>query len=198
MTFFSDNKLQGVTKLTYSRSTLRLLPNQTDLIRMGAPVKLLTSLSVLTAALALSAPVSAQSANKNVIVSANLTSVCRFVTSADLGMTVDYTAFQSTDGTKTGTADIECTRSGPAPSFAFDSGTAAATASASGTVAGLSFSVATAYAETAAGAAPSAGTPLGTPRTGTVTVTATIPAGQAGSGSSAVTAATAKVLTVTF
>lgn len=153
-------------------------------------MKLLTQLSIVIAAAALAAPVFAQSANKNVVVSANLTSVCRFTTSTDLAMTVAYTAFQTTDGTQTGTAGVECTRSGATPTLAFDS--------TSGLVAGLAFSVASSYAQVSAGAAPDGTNPLGTPRTGTVTVTATIPAGQAGSGSSGVVAATAKVLTVTF
>jgi hypothetical protein len=154
-------------------------------------MKIATSLTVLAAALALSSPVFAQSATKNVVVSANLTSVCRFAATGDLTTTVAYTAFQGTDATNTGTAGVECTRSTAAPTFTFDSSV--------GIVAGLTYTVASAYAETSAGTAPdgTAGS-LGSPRTGTVTVTATIPAGQAGSGTGGIAAATAKVLTVAF
>lgn len=151
-------------------------------------MKLATSLSVLTAAVALSSPVLAQSANKNIVVGATLTSVCRFTTSADLALPVTYVAFQSTDATKTGTASIECTRDGAAPTLSFDA--------TSGTVAGLAFSLAQSYAQTSAGSAPDATNTLGLPRTGTVTVTATVPAGQA--GSSTASASQTQVLTVTF
>lgn len=147
---------------------------------------------VAAASIAIASPTFAQSATKSVTVSANLTSVCRFANSTGLGITVGYTAFQTTDASNTGTAAVECTRSATTPTLSFDSTI--------GVVAGLTYTVASSYSQTAAGADPagSSATDLGTPRTGTVTVTATIPAGQAGSGASGTTAAAAKVLTVTF
>jgi hypothetical protein len=154
-------------------------------------MKLLASLSVVAATLALSSPVFAQAATKNVVVTADLTSVCRFAATGDLTTTVAYTAFQGTAASNTGTAGVECTRRTTAPTFTFDSSV--------GVVAGLTYTLATTYAETSSGAEPdgTAGS-TGAPRTGTVTVTATIPANQAGSGAGGQTAATAKVLTVTF
>lgn len=145
------------------------------------------------ASIVIVSPTFAQSATKSVTVSANLTSVCRFVDSNALAITVAYTAFQTSDATNTGTAGVECTRSATAPTLTFDSTI--------GVVAGLTYTVASAYSQSSAGTDPAGAlaTDLGTARSGTVTVTATIPAGQAGSGASGTTAAaTAKVLTVKF
>lgn len=155
-------------------------------------MKLLASLSVAVATLILSAPVFAQSATKNVVVGATLTSVCRFAASTDMTIALGtYTAFQGTPLSNTGTAAIECTRHTTTPSFTFDATV--------GLIKGLTFTVASSYAAGSAGAAPDGVTPtdLGTPRTGTVTVTANIPAGQAGDGASGAATAT-KLLTVTF
>lgn len=155
-------------------------------------MKFLTGLSVAFATLALSSPILAQSASKNVVVSATLTSVCRFTTSTDLAIPLGtYTAFQTGELTDSASADIECTRHTTTPGFAFDTTV--------GLIKGLTFTVASSYAAGAAGAAPDGSTAgdLGTPRTGTVTVTASIPGGQAGDGLSGAASAT-KVLTVSF
>ncbi|HWI82606.1 hypothetical protein [Ramlibacter sp.] len=155
-------------------------------------MKLLTSLSIIAATVALSSPAFAQSASKNVVVSASLTSVCRFATSTDMTIALGtYTAFQGTALSNTGTAAIECTRHTTTPTFSWDATV--------GLIKGLTFTVASAYAAGSAGTAPDGvtATDLGTPRTGTVTVTANIPAGQAGDGASGAASAT-KVLTVTF
>lgn len=158
-------------------------------------MKLLTSLSIATVILALSSSVFAQSATKNVVVSAALTSVCRFVTSADLTISLGtYVAFQTGAATNTGSADIECTRHTNTPTLTFDSTV--------GLINGLTYTVAAgAFAQTGVGGAPDGVTAgdLGSPRTGTVTVTASIPGGQAGSGPGGATAGTGtKVLTVAF
>lgn len=158
-------------------------------------MKLLTPLSVFVTTLALSSPVFAQQATKNVVVSAALTSVCRFTTSVDLTISLGtYVAFQSAAATNTGSANIECTRHTNTPTLTFDTTV--------GLISGLTYTVAAgAFTETAVGAAPNGtdAAAVGTPRTGTVTVTASIPAGQAGSGAGGATAVTGtKVLTVAF
>lgn len=157
-------------------------------------MKLLTSLSIAAATLALSSPIFAQSASKNVVVSATLTSVCRFTTSTDMTIGLGtYVAFQGTAATNTGSATIECTRHTNTPSLTFDSTV--------GLINGLTYTVAAgAFSETDPGAAPNGTNPaaLGTPRTGTVTVTASIPAGQAGSGAGGTSGTGTKLLTVAF
>lgn len=155
-------------------------------------MKFLATLSLTFAALAFSSPVLAQSATKNVAVSATLTSLCRFTTSTDMTIALGtYVAFRGSDLSNTGTANIECTRGGSAPTLSFDSTV--------GLINGLTYTVAAgAFVEDQAGTAPDGtAASLGTPRTGTVTVTANIPAGQAGSGAGGAASDT-KVLTVAF
>lgn len=157
-------------------------------------MKFLATLSVAFATLAFSSPVLAQSTSKNVAVSATLTSVCRFTTSADLTIALGtYAAFQSGALSNTGSANIECTRHSNTPTLSFDSTV--------GLINGLTYTVAAgAFVEVEAGAAPNGTDPtaLGTPRTGTVTVTASIPGGQAGSGAGGAPATGTKILTVAF
>lgn len=157
-------------------------------------MKFLTALFVAASTLLASSPILAQSASKNVVVSATLTSVCRFTTSTDMTIALGtYTAFQGTALSNTGTANIECTRHTNTPTLSFD-GTV-------GLINGLTFTVAAgAFTQVGLGAAPDGVTAgdLGSPRTGTVTVTASIPAGQAGSGAGGTSATGTKVLTVAF
>lgn len=136
----------------------------------------------------------AQSANKTVNVTATLTSLCRFTT-AGAGaatLTANYTAFTATAVAPSTTAAVECTRGTvTAPTFTWTGGTI-------GVVGGLVFQLSTVYTAGTAGTAPGGTliTDVGTPRTGSVAITATFPAGQAGT-SGAVTPV-AKTLTVTF
>lgn len=157
-------------------------------------MKLLTTLWIAVATFAVASPALAQSATKNVVVGATLTSVCRFTTSTDMTIALGtYTAFQTTALSSTGAADIECTRHSNTPTLTFDTTV--------GVINGLTYTVSAGeFVETGAGTAPDGVTAgsLGTPRTGTVTVTASIPAGQAGSGASGVAATGTKVLTVAF
>lgn len=157
-------------------------------------MKLLTTLWITVATLAVTSPVLAQSTTKNVLVGATLTSVCRFTTSTDLTIALGtYTAFRATDLSSTGTADIECTRHSNTPTLTFDSTV--------GVINGLTYTVsAGGFVETGTGTPPDGvtATSLGTPRTGTVTVTASIPAGQAGSGAGGAAATGTKILTVAF
>lgn len=158
-------------------------------------MRFLTSLSILAATMAVSFPAFAQSATKNVVVSATLTSVCRFTSSLDLPIALGtYVAFRTTALTKSATADIECTRHTNTPTLTFDSEV--------GIINGLTYtvSVGPGFVEALPGNAPdgSAGS-VGTPRTGSVTVTASIPPLQAGSGAGGLaTEPVPKVLTVAF
>jgi hypothetical protein len=107
-----------------------------------------------------------------------------------LNLTAAYPAFSASPVTPSGTANVECTRGGGTPTLTWDSTI--------GTVGGLVFQLSTVYAAGVAGTAP-AGlliSDLGTPRTGSYTVTATFPAGQA--GTTGTTTPVTRVMTVTF
>ena len=154
-------------------------------------MKTLRSLSILVAALALSSPVLAQSATKNVEVNATLTSVCLFDTATAIALTAAYTAFSGTAVEPTDTVNVQCTRGTSTPAIVFAGGTV-------GTVGGLVYELSAAYTGTTAGTAPAGSliSDVGTPRTGSFVVKASFPAGQA--GTNGINTAVVKQMTLTY
>jgi hypothetical protein len=160
-------------------------------------MKSLKFLAAVILLLTSAAPVFAQSATKSVPVTVILTPLCRFTSGSASGAINmgTYAAFRSSDlEVDSAALDIECTRGGTGnPSFSFGTGDAKV-----GVVNGLAYELNTTYTAGVAGATPD-GTPanIGTARTGSVKVKATMYAGQAGSGSGA-SATDTKTLTVSF
>lgn len=163
-------------------------------------MKAFTFVRALAAAAALAslAPmVSAQTLlnNATVTVSVNLSSKCRWATSAPTGLAVDfgtYTAFQTTAQTPATpqTFTVECTRNfGTSPTVTWDGGTNL------GVVGGLQYSL------SVTGGTPTAGTAASTSTIGTgdsivYTLSGSMPADQAGQQGAAASAS--RQLTMTF
>lgn len=112
------------------------------------------------------------------------------LTTLDFGT---YTAFQGANATGSVGLTFKCTRGLGAPTFSFDAGNGGA----NGVLAGLNYSLAAASAITTAGTDASAGV-AGTHDVRTVTVTGTMPSGQAGDVDAALATSHTRTLTVTY
>jgi hypothetical protein len=155
-------------------------------------MKLLKTLSLLAATLVMSSTVSAQvSATKDVVVDATLTSACVFDSATAVNLTAVYPAFSTAAVEPEDSVTVQCTRGGGTPSVNFAGGTL-------GVVGGLVFQLSAAWANGVAGSAPAGAliTDVGSPRTGTFTVKASFPAGQA--GTTGATTPVTKEMTLTF
>lgn len=104
-----------------------------------------------------------------------------------------YVAFQAGPATNSVGLTFKCTRGLGAPTFSFDAGNGGA----NGVLAGLNYSLAAASAITTAGTDASAGV-AGTHDVRTVTVTGTMPSGQAGDVDAALATSHTRTLTVTY
>ena len=131
-------------------------------------------------------------------VGVNLTTACTVVTGdAGSAVSINYTAFQNTDGTGSSSPKVSCTRGLAPTSIQFDgtNGTTSAASATSitgeGVLSGLRYTLAAAMPSVAGGTTATAGAggtggSNGTADTYTFTVNVTVPQGQAGatSGSS--------------
>lgn len=155
-------------------------------------MKLPKALPLLAATLVMSSTASAQvSATKNVVVDATLTSACVFDSATAVNLTAVYAAFSAAAVEPTSPVTVQCTRGGSTPSVNFGGG-------ALGVVGGLVFQMSATWADGLTGNAPAGAliTDIGSPRTGTFTVKASFPAGQA--GTTGTTTAVTKQMTLTF
>lgn len=158
-------------------------------------MKLLTSLSIAAATLALSVPVFSQSASKNVNVNATLTDACVFNDATVVTLNANYAAFGPEVNVPSSPIGVQCTRGTTPPKVSFDG---AAAGPAVGTVGGLAFEVTAAFTPGLNGSPPT-GTDindLGSAKTGSFVVNARFPAGQA--GTTGTNTAVTKVMTLTF
>lgn len=155
-------------------------------------MKLPKALPLLAATLVMSSTVSAQvSATKDVVVDATLTSACVFDSATAVNLTAAYPAFSTAAVEPSAPVTVQCTRGGGTPSVNFAGGTL-------GVVGGLVFQMSATWANGVTGNAP-AGlliSDIGSPRTGTFTVKASFPAGQA--GTTGATTPVTKEMTLTF
>ncbi|MBA2965315.1 MULTISPECIES: spore coat protein U domain-containing protein [Ramlibacter] len=141
-------------------------------------------------------------ATKNLTLSATLSSQCRVAAASSGAINVafgTYAAFSPSAVTASAvTINFECTRNlGATPSFGWDA--LGGATSGEGVLAGLRYALTATNGTRTNGAAPVLGTAgdIGTPDTYPVTVNASMPAGQAGTGPSGAASAT-RTLTVTF
>ena len=128
-------------------------------------------------------------------VGVNLTTACTVVTGdAGSAVSINYTAFQTSDGTGSSSPKVSCTRGLAPTSIQFDgtNGTTSAASATSitgeGVLAGLRYTLAASMPSVAAGSAATAGASgtggsNGTADTYSFTVNVTVPLGQAGATS---------------